>query len=128
MVDKKIGQLLKEYRKKKKLSQEAIAAKLNISKDYVSKIEKGDRDPSERTKAGILVLINGISELGQSYGVVAVHRELSPDQERWLKMLEEFPEARESFEALVHLPKRNQKIHLGDILKDLVKEERKGDE
>lgn len=46
-VEKSLGVRLKEKRKAMGLTQEELGDKLKISKDYVSKIEKGTREPSE---------------------------------------------------------------------------------
>lgn len=40
-IDKTFGKILKQYRKKNKLTQEQLAEKLEISIKYVSRIENG---------------------------------------------------------------------------------------
>lgn len=60
-----------------------------------------------------------VSDTGAAYGAKIIRVTLSPDQERWIAMLEEYPAARESFEALTQLDETDQKIHLGEILKDV---------
>jgi len=40
-IDKILGEVFKEYRKKNKLTQEQIAEKLEISVKYISRIENG---------------------------------------------------------------------------------------
>jgi len=52
-VDKKIGKLVLLKRKELGLNQQQVADIIGISKDYVSKIEKGDREPSKLVKRGI---------------------------------------------------------------------------
>ena len=66
MVDKKIGEQLKEKRKSLKMNQDEVAEILKISKDYVSKIEKGDREPSERVLVDIQAFINDTLRQTQS--------------------------------------------------------------
>lgn len=41
----------KELRVKKKLTQEQVAEKSGFSKDYISMIERGERNPSDKAKA-----------------------------------------------------------------------------
>lgn len=41
----------KELRIKKKMTQEQLAAKTGFSKDYISMIERGERNPSDKAKA-----------------------------------------------------------------------------
>lgn len=45
-VNKNVGQLLKELREKKKLSQNQLARKLHISRSVIAKYETGEREPS----------------------------------------------------------------------------------
>lgn len=52
---------IKEVRKDKKLTQDAFAADLNLSKNYVWMIEKGEREPGDRTIKDIC-RIYGINE------------------------------------------------------------------
>lgn len=40
----------KELRLKKKLTQEQVAQKSGFSKDYISMIERGERNPSDKAK------------------------------------------------------------------------------
>ena len=41
---------LQEIRIKRKLTQEQVAEKSGLSKDYISMIERGERNPSDKTK------------------------------------------------------------------------------
>lgn len=41
----------KELRIKNKLTQEQVAKKSGFSKDYISMIERGERNPSDKAKA-----------------------------------------------------------------------------
>lgn len=41
----------KELRLKKKLTQEQVAEKSGFSKDYISMIERGERNPSDKAKS-----------------------------------------------------------------------------
>ena len=73
MVDKKIGQLLKEKRKLLKLNQEQVANIFKVSKDYVSKIEKGDRQPSDRTLLDIHKFLEGDKSNARPANLVPVY-------------------------------------------------------
>lgn len=42
---------MKELRLKRKLTQEQLAEKTGLSKDYISMIERGERNPSDKAKA-----------------------------------------------------------------------------
>ena len=42
-IDKNFGKILREFRKKNKLTQEEIAEKLGISLKYISRIENGNK-------------------------------------------------------------------------------------
>lgn len=50
----------KELRLKKKLTQEQLAEKSGFSKDYISMIERGERNPSDKAK-GIFAKILDVS-------------------------------------------------------------------
>lgn len=40
-----IGQVIKELRRKRKISQQELSSELGITQGYLSLIEKGDREP-----------------------------------------------------------------------------------
>lgn len=42
---------MKELRLKRKMTQEKLAEKTGFSKDYISMIERGERNPSDKAKA-----------------------------------------------------------------------------
>lgn len=42
---------MKELRLKRKITQEKLAEKTGFSKDYISMIERGERNPSDKAKA-----------------------------------------------------------------------------
>lgn len=50
---------LKELREKKKMTQDEVAKKAGITKDYVSMLERGERRASDKMK-GILAGIYGV--------------------------------------------------------------------
>jgi DNA-binding XRE family transcriptional regulator len=50
MVEKKIGERLRETRKERGLTQKQVSEMLDISIDYVSRLEKGERTPSDRVR------------------------------------------------------------------------------
>lgn len=51
---------IKELRLNKELTQEQVAEKSGFSKDYISMIERGERNPSDKAKA-ILADIYGVT-------------------------------------------------------------------
>jgi phage repressor protein C with HTH and peptisase S24 domain len=48
-----LGQRIRSHRKKLRLTQGDVAKYLKISTDFVSRLEKGDREPSDRTLASL---------------------------------------------------------------------------
>lgn len=48
----------KELRLKNKLTQEQVAEKSGFSKDYISMIERGERNPSDKAKAIFAEIFN----------------------------------------------------------------------
>lgn len=54
MVEKKIGERLRETRKERGLTQKQVSEMLDISIDYVSRLEKGERTPSDRVRKDII--------------------------------------------------------------------------
>ena len=48
----------KELRLKNKLTQEQLAKKSGYSKDYISMIERGERNPSDKAKAVFAKIFN----------------------------------------------------------------------
>ncbi len=45
-IEKKLGSKISYLRKKKKISQEKLAEKANISEIYIGEIERGDANPT----------------------------------------------------------------------------------
>lgn len=50
---KKIGERIRLVRKEKRLTQDVFADKLGLTKNFISLIETGGREPSDRTLADI---------------------------------------------------------------------------
>ncbi|MDR3590767.1 MAG: helix-turn-helix transcriptional regulator [Negativicutes bacterium] len=50
MIDKKFGQVLKNLRMSKGLSQEAFAHNVGLHRTYISQLERGLKSPSLRTQ------------------------------------------------------------------------------
>lgn len=48
-ISKKLGENLKKFRAKKKLSQGALARLLRVDKGYISNIEGGNKNPTLAT-------------------------------------------------------------------------------
>lgn len=57
-IDKSFGKILREFRRKNKLTQEELAEKLGISLKYISRIENGNNGVKTQT------LINYMNILG----------------------------------------------------------------
>lgn len=71
---------IKEVRTTKKLTQDAFAADLNISKNYVWMIEKGEREPGDRTIKDIC-RIYGVNEEWLRTGEGEMMRPLEREEE-----------------------------------------------
>ena len=48
-IDKNFGKILREFRKKKKLTQEQLSEELGISLKYISRIENGNNGVKTQT-------------------------------------------------------------------------------
>lgn len=48
-IVKRFGEKLRDLRKSKKLSQEALSKKAGLDRTYVGKIERGEKSPSLHT-------------------------------------------------------------------------------
>lgn len=93
-----LGDQLKNTRKMLGLTQKQLADIIGITNDYVSKIEKGEREPRDYLLSRIEKFISGgitlsieddkpiVSELPQAYQITAEEKELL---ECWGKMHEE---------------------------------------
>lgn len=62
--DEKYGEFVRRRRKELKITQGELAKRLNLSTDFISRIEKGERTPSVRTKCALDVFFNTASILG----------------------------------------------------------------
>jgi len=78
MEENRLGQAVRAQRKKLGLTQGALAKMFHISTDYVSKIEKGGRVPSDRTRIDLEDFVAG--KIGKD-GVVLSSSEASPYNE-----------------------------------------------
>ena len=58
-----VGKKLKEIRQRKKLSQNALAKKLSISQQMISRIEKGAENISLRTLANMAAKLHAVVDL-----------------------------------------------------------------
>jgi transcriptional regulator with XRE-family HTH domain len=83
MVEKKLGENLRKARKERKLTQKQVAEILDISTDYVSRIEKGERTPRDRILFDIVDFIEGKTNDRSNLGLLemteAAVRETSVD-------------------------------------------------
>ncbi len=100
---------IQEVRKRAGLNQDEFAAKLNLTKNYISLVETGKRDPSERTISDICRsfgvrrdwLMTGIGSMDEPLtrqqdiaNVTITMRNEDPKSSRYLllKMISEMPE------------------------------------
>ena len=61
-----IGPVLKELRRKRRLTQEALASMAETHQNYIGGIERGERNPTMKTIGRILVALDVTwTELGQ---------------------------------------------------------------
>lgn len=78
-IDKKLGNVFKEYRVKNHLTQEKIAEKLEISVKYISRIENGSGGVKVET------LVNYMNILGISPNVIfeelVINKDVKPQLE-----------------------------------------------
>jgi transcriptional regulator with XRE-family HTH domain len=56
-MTKTIGQVIQEYRKKRKLSLRGLGTELKISHSQIDSIEKGESDPSYKT---LIKIVKGL--------------------------------------------------------------------
>jgi transcriptional regulator with XRE-family HTH domain len=131
---KEIGARIKESLVKKKMTQRALAELLKTTDTTVSNYIKG----SSGIPAEVYVFISELCGVSidwlmtgkESLNYVSesqLEYALSAREEKALhKLLEDFPEARETMEAMIALPPRKRKIYLGKMLEDLEKLEEDG--
>ena len=97
VVENKIGLKLKKYRKEKGMTQGEVAEILKISDAYVSKIERGEGEPTFHLMEKIMEFISGRgtsessravaeerTEYGEGYisAVAAMMREMDADTQK----------------------------------------------
>lgn len=76
-IDKSFGKLIKQYRKKNKITQETLAEKLNISVKYISRVENGT---SGLKTQSLLKCINILGiEPNLLYGPFITHEDVKKD-------------------------------------------------
>jgi hypothetical protein len=61
----KLSELLKAYRKKNTLSQQSLADKIGVSKQYISLLEKGENTQSGKPISPSISIIKKVSEVLQ---------------------------------------------------------------
>jgi len=120
-MDKIILKLKKEL-EKQGVSESFLARKAGVTQKKVNNLLSGKTKRLDPELISVLYEALGIAEdQPPAYGVTAIHRVITPEEENLLKILEEVPDVREAIEAMVALPPRKRKIHLGKMLEDLEK-------
>ena len=91
----KLGKRIKAARKEKKLTQEALAARANIAKSYLQRIETGRRTPSldvllilaDTLNASLDVLLEDSRTAGCDPTLRRILSDCTPEQTEFLKSL-----------------------------------------
>jgi len=125
---KNIIDTIKKELAKQELSETGLAKKAGVHQNTVNRFLSGK---TKRLDTQLVMKLQDalgiVADPETAYGVTTVHRQLKPEEEALLKMLDEVPEVREAIRTLAQLPERKRKIHLGKMLEDLEKlEEGKG--
>lgn len=126
MIDKIISEI-KNERLKQGLSESALAKMIAVDQNKVWRLLNGKtKRPDMETIDKLRLALGIVSEPDSSYTVASVHRKITPEEEQLLQILESEPDIRDAVKALIELPPRKRKIHLGKMFEDLEKlEERK---
>lgn len=100
-IDKHFGKVLRNYRKKAKITQEYLAEQLGISLKYISRIENGNNGVKTQN------LIQYMNILGVSpdalYGKFMTHPNVKKDMELYNKIAELSDEEKEFISSVIDL-------------------------
>ena len=102
-IDKHFGKILRNYRKKAKITQEDLAEQLGISLKYISRIENGNNGVKTQN------LIQYMNILGVPpdilYGKFMTHPNIKKDMELYEKITELSDEEKEFISSIIDLLK-----------------------
>lgn len=100
-IDKHFGKVLRNYRKKAKITQEYLAEQLGISLKYISRIENGNNGVKTQN------LIQYMNILGVPpdalYGKFMTHQNVKKDMELYNKIAELSDEEKEFISSVIDL-------------------------
>lgn len=129
-----MNEIIKQIKKemeKQGLTTPKMLAKVGITD--AKEIRKTNRclaGKTEKLESRWVSLVCGVLNISEDqssqYGVAKVHRLISPEEEKLLKILESEPDVHDAIKAMIALPKRKQKIYLGKMLEDLEVIEKEG--
>lgn len=118
----KIISQIKEELTKQGVSETKLASIVGASQKSVNNLLAGR---TKRLDMALIEKLQGalgiVSEPDSGYTVAAVHRKITPEEEQLLQILESEPDIRDAVKALIELPPRKRKIHLGKMFEDLEK-------
>lgn len=86
MIDKSaIGKIIKKLRKEKGFTQEQFAEKINLSTNYLSKVERGMNTPNVETFLKMAEILDFTLE---DFGINQTHKEIiDKEKEELLKLI-----------------------------------------
>lgn len=90
-----------------------------VGQNTVNRFLGGKNKRFDAELASKLMTTLNIAEDDPVYGVTAVHRPLTPEEEGLLQIMEAMPAARQMLEAFIQLPERQRTIQLGKMLEKL---------
>lgn len=125
-----IGVELLRYRKEHKLTLSQMVDKLACNEcksiGFLSEIERGLKKANASMVFSFEKLRAQAADPREQYGVSAVHRTLTPDQERALQILDSAPEARRLLERFMLLDDEGERaIIMGEVEKLLYEKRRR---
>lgn len=106
--------------KREKITEQAITDKTGIPQSTVHRLIYGKNKKLDLPKIRAIQNALGIiSEPEQSYGVTAIHRKITPEEEALLQKLNDQPELKEGLEEMMKLSPRQLKKHVGLMIADI---------
>jgi transcriptional regulator with XRE-family HTH domain len=124
-MDKIILEIRKE-REKQGISEAELARRVGATQKRVNNFLAGKTKRLDMELVGMLNHALGIAEPDSPvYGVTAIHRALTPEEEQLLEIVRGIPEASDTLRAMAQLSDRRRKIQLGKILEAVEDEEEK---
>ena len=112
---------IKKQKEIQNLSDNALAKKAGLNQVRVSRLLNGTTKKLDLEVIEKLQKALGVAEEPQPYGVTSMHRALTPDEEKLLKMMEVVPGAKFILMGLMDLDEKTRTIEVGEMLKNLDK-------